>query len=419
MPEPLFRPEALDAPQSRWLGGIVVGQPLSSWVLTCATVLAALAIVLFLVLGEYTRRTRVTGQLVPNRGMAAVTSPAPGTIVDVRVEEGAQVRAGDVLAVVAVPGSTLAGGDTTQALQAAIARRRDGVEDGYSSQRQQLEAQQAGLAEQIGETRAELAQLALEAETGKQQLALAQQALDRFRTLREQRFVTELQVQQQEAAVLEIQGDVQSLARQGAALRRLLRQLEQSQRELPARLAALDADARRDDASLAQEQVETSARGEAVILAPVDGTVGTLVGLPGQAVTVGQPVLSLLPQGSELEAHLLVPSRAIGFVAPGDAVLLRYQAFPYQKFGHYRGRVLRVTRSALSPDELDTLVGDAAPAEPFYRIVVALDLPTVRAYGRDEPLRAGMRLEADVLGERRQLWEWLVEPLYSLSGTFP
>jgi hypothetical protein len=52
MPEPLLRPEALDAPQSRWLGGIVVGQPLSSWVLTCATVLAALAIVLFLVLGE-------------------------------------------------------------------------------------------------------------------------------------------------------------------------------------------------------------------------------------------------------------------------------------------------------------------------------------------------------------------------------
>ena len=38
------------------------------------------------------------------------------------------------------------------------------------------------------------------------------------------------------------------------------------------------------------------------------------------------------------------------------------------------------------------------------------------AYGRPEPLRPGMLLEADILGERRKLHEWLLEPLYSLRG---
>ena len=53
---------------------------------------------------------------------------------------------------------------------------------------------------------------------------------------------------------------------------------------------------------------------------------------------------------------------------------------------------------------------------PHYRILVALDRQDVLAYGMPEPLRPGMLLEADILGERRKLHEWLLEPLYSLRG---
>jgi membrane fusion protein len=133
-------------------------------------------------------------------------------------------------------------------------------------------------------------------------------------------------------------------------------------------------------------------------------------------VQPGQAVLSLLPAGARLEAHLVVPSRAVGFIAPGDAVRLRYQAFPYQKFGHHRGEVARISRSALSAAELPSLTGLAAAGEPAYRVVVALDRDSVRAFGKDEPLRPGMRLDADILGEQRKLWEWLFEPLHALSG---
>ena len=56
------------------------------------------------------------------------------------------------------------------------------------------------------------------------------------------------------------------------------------------------------------------------------------------------------------------------------------------------------------------------PGEPMYRITVALALPHVMAYGRPQPLAAGMQLEADVLLERRRLVEWLFEPLLGLAG---
>ncbi len=52
----------------------------------------------------------------------------------------------------------------------------------------------------------------------------------------------------------------------------------------------------------------------------------------------------------------------------------------------------------------------------MYRITVALDRQSVRAYGEEQPLAAGMQLEADVLLDRRRLIEWIFEPVLSVTG---
>lgn len=75
-----------------------------------------------------------------------------------------------------------------------------------------------------------------------------------------------------------------------------------------------------------------------------------------------------------------------------------------------------VSRSALGTGELAALLGKAPASGPYYRIVVALERQTVRAFGQDEALKPGMTLEADILGERRRLWEWVLEPLRTITG---
>ena len=54
--------------------------------------------------------------------------------------------------------------------------------------------------------------------------------------------------------------------------------------------------------------------------------------------------------------------------------------------------------------------------EPVYRITVDLPRQYITAYGRHENLKPGMLLDADIMGEKRRLIEWLVEPLYSVAG---
>jgi len=412
----LFRKEVLEARRAGWLGGIVLAQPLRLWLLTGAAVVVALSVVLFLVLGTYTRRSSVTGQLVPTHGLATVLAPETGVVAQVEVPEGGTVEAGQTLAVVRVPRATLASGDTVAALEHRLRQRREGLDTTQAAQVQVLDAQRDGLHEQLAAARRELVQVEGEVVIRERQVRIAEETLGRLRQLEDSAYVSVLQIKQQETTALEYAGQVQALQRQAQSARRSIAQLEQAARELPGQRRNAEAGYQRDTALLEQERIETEARGALAIAAPVAGVISTQLAKPGQAVQAGQPLMSLLPGDGRLEAELLVPSRAIGFIAPGDTVLLRYQAFPYQKFGHQKGRVAQISRSALSPGELGSLIGNVQAGEPYYRVTVELARQTVIAYGKDEALKPGMSLEADILGEQRRLIEWVLEPIYSLNS---
>jgi len=413
--EALFRREVLEAQRSSGLGGIALVQPLAASVLVVAAVAVALVVVLFLCLASYTRRVSVAGQLAPARGLATVVAPARGVAAEVATEEGAQVRAGQRLLRLVMPMATAAGEDAVVALQERLEARQQGLQ-AQDAARAQIAAQQAaGLRAQLTAARAEQARVDEEIHARQAQLVLAGQSLARLRELERQRYVSAAQVEQQQSSVLEFTSQIQSMRRMAAAGRRSIAQLEQALAELPGQRRSEAAGYQQALAQLGQELLENQARGAQAIKAPVSGRVASLLVKAGQAVEVGQPLLSVLPADERLEAELWVPSRAIGFVAPGDSVLLRYQAFPYQKFGHQQGTVRSVGRSALGQREQQALAV-AGAGEPYYRVTVSLRKQGVLAYGRQEMLRPGMLLEADILGERRRLVEWLFEPLYSIQG---
>lgn len=418
MSEPLFRSEVLEARRVGWLGGISLVQPIPLWLLTGFAMLAATAIVLFLSLGEYTRRSRVTGQLVPDLGLATVVAPVDGVVRQAVPEEGDQVTRGRPLVVIATPRATTGSGDMTAGLLSGIRAQRTGVEQGFASQSELLGMQGAGYERQLEAARQELGQLGSAIGIRQEQLAIASDLLAHYRKLAERGYVSRVSLGQQEQATLELAAGLAALQRQAAALRRNIAGLEQVLHALPAQQSAQAAAKMRELAELTRQRLQVEASGEVLVMAPISGMVATRLVQPGQALQAGQPLFSLLPSGSQLEAQLWVPSRAIGFIEPGDAVVLRYDAFPHEKFGHRGGTVLRISWNALSPQGLGTPAGNSLAGEPYYKVMVRLSEQSIVVYGRRESLRPGMLVEADILGERRKLYEWLLEPLYSLSGRF-
>ncbi|MCC4591840.1 HlyD family efflux transporter periplasmic adaptor subunit [Xanthomonas sacchari] len=377
----------------------------------------ATAIVLWLFFGHYTQRVHVTGLLVPRAGLISLTANTLGVIDHVGVAEGDRVASGQVLVSLSGEHTSKALGNTAASVSAQLQRQagslRQDIGDTQQLQDKQAEdnrTQQSALKEQLVQIDA---QIAIE----KKQMQLVQELVDKWSGLVAGGYIPALQVEQEQSALLADESQLRSLQQQRASTQQQLSVLNDQLTQLPLAVSAKLNDLRRQLAQVEQTLAQNEAARASELRAPASGTVSTLLVKPGASVALGQPLLAIVPDGSTLQAQILVPSQAVGFVHPGIQVTLHYQAFPYQKFGLHHGVVRSVSRSALTPGEVTLLLGGGNPpsSDPLYLARVDLADQNVEAYGRKEPLRPGMALDADMLLDRRRIVEWIFEPLYGMG----
>ncbi|MEM7044701.1 MAG: HlyD family efflux transporter periplasmic adaptor subunit, partial [Pseudomonadota bacterium] len=261
-----------------------------------------------------------------------------------------------------------------------------------------------------------------ELEVQRQRVELATANVERLIDLRERGLIAGQRWQQVEDERLDHLARLESLERERAEADQTWLTLKAEQNSLPfnhqIEIARID----RDIAALEQEIAEAEARRRIVITAPETGIITAVQAKLGDSAQTDVPLVSIIPDGSTLQAQLYLPTRARGFIKPGQRVLLRYQAFPYQKFGHHEGQIVGIAQAAIMPEELARRLPASADllsraeAGPVYPVTVALSSQTATAYGESVPLQPGMQLEADVQIETRRLVEWMFEPLYTLTG---
>ncbi|MCT6813819.1 HlyD family efflux transporter periplasmic adaptor subunit, partial [Bombella apis] len=174
-----------------------------------------------------------------------------------------------------------------------------------------------------------------------------------------------------------------------------------------------------------RQLIQAHGQSMGVINARVSGTVDGIRTVVGQRVNPGQSLLSILPDRATLQAELYVNSQAIGFVRPGQHVLLKYAAYPYQRFGLYEGEVVEVTKAPL-PERSNYAArtgqqgGSASAPQPgadVYRIRVRPNQEFVIAYGKHEKLKPGMAVDAEIAIDQRKLYQWLLDPVVSMVDT--
>ncbi|MES2603679.1 MAG: HlyD family efflux transporter periplasmic adaptor subunit [Pseudomonadota bacterium] len=407
----LFREAAIAQQGERLWGDLIVSQPLPTRIITALLAAMTLVALLWLAFNSYQRKVTVAGQLMPEGGLLEVPSPATGIVAEVLVKLDQPVIAGTPLFVV----------ELDHTLHSALP-----LSTGLL---QSLQQQQAALVRQIG---LENRNLRLVEQRFAEGMQLAKAAVAQWQQVQgEQQELLEIRARQSERGRhLQQQGLLAIADQEALQVQLLLQQQSAGQARMDLNQAqAAEAQLRQDHATamlrseqqlqrlegellqLEQQQLREVAGQRTVVTAPLAGRVTNLHLEAGMAARQQQPVMAIVPTGSVLQVELAVPSQAIGFVQPGQSVTLRFDAFPYQKFGTQQATISSIsgsTDAALSP------AGEGS--QPHFRITANLAKQTVTAYGTEQLLRPGMRLTADVSVDKRSLLEWLLEPLYSLKG---
>jgi membrane fusion protein len=275
----------------------------------------------------------------------------------------------------------------------------------------------------------EMAQLLAEQKTQSSRIGFAKSALKRNLDLAAQNYVSDAVVQEKQEAVTEQEAKLQGMLRAHTSLRRELEALLSEQAELPMRKRTQIAELKRSVNQAQQELIDLGSRKEILVTSPQAGVISGLSIKPSQLVSIERSLMMLLPQNKanpskadELEGHLFAQSKDAGFLRVGQEVMIRYGAYPYQKFGQYKATIVEVSRTPFLLTELPfPMATKAAPLlseEPVYRLRVSLDSQSAKAYGAAQPLQSGMQMEADVMLDTRTVLEWVLEPIYSLRGKY-
>jgi hemolysin D len=111
--------------------------------------------------------------------------------------------------------------------------------------------------------------------------------------------------------------------------------------------------------------------------------------------------VTIVPEGEDLIARALVLNKDMGFVAKGDPVILKLEAYPFTRYGTMAGIVTEISPDAI----VDEKRGLVFPAR------IRLTQRQFRVDGVEKTLSSGMSVSAEIVTGKRRVISYLWSPV--------
>lgn len=413
----LFRKEAVTHQGARLTGAITLAQPLSIKLTVVILVAIALAVVAFLFTAEYSRKETVKGFLIPNKGVIKSFARQGGVVEKIWVNEGDSVTKNQPLVTLVIAQNSADGTALSSQLVNQLHTQVNLLDEEITQYRAIHKKEQQNLNRKASALHAEHQALTKQLALAEQKLTLLHSQQRTINQLSKRGYASKREQESQQQALLTAKQEKQNIARLLLQQQNQINQTAFEQANLPEQYTLRINQLLRQQAELENQLAQVKNNHSYTITASHAGTVTGIQVVTGEALSPAKaqstPLLHILPKGATLVAELLLPTRSAGFVSKGQHTRLRFDAFPYQRFGFIQGEITRIDRALLTPNEVQLPI---ALQEPVYRLQATLNQQQVAAYGSTFALKSGMLFEADIMLEKRTLIEWLLEPIYSLKG---
>ena len=391
----LFRKEAmqhfLQAEEGR---GLVRVSPPWTWALLMVLLSGLGSALLGSIFGKVEVNGRGRGIIRPSSGIRMVVAKLDGTVGQIDVHSGQQVKAGDLLVRIEAP-----------PVQAQLLEAERQVQTVRKHFKVTALLQDRAHAEQSRRLRARIHKLQEQIGSQQDSIGMLERDLKRNLALERAGIVSPVTVDQ---------------ARESAAnAQRQSHLMEQALEQASQEWAGLDNSRqeslwqRRQTIQNAEVRAESLAfmLGQTRLEAPEDGMVEAMLVKPGEVVRTGQALCKLIPRDAPLHVVAFLEEKDRAFVKPGDEVKLELDQLPYAEYGTLRARIERISDDLAAPFELHEALGDnPLPNLPTFRVELRItDAGAVAKAGI--PLRSGMLMNARFTLRRQRLITLVLDPL--------
>ena len=407
-PSPLFRQVAIEAASGTQIGASLTTHWRGVAAFTAVAFALLAALVAFVAIVEYSPVHRIASFVDARSGLVRLKAPLDGRVARLAVKDGAMVRKGDLLAVIASERLREEGGGERAAVRQSVDAEKATIGREIEAARQEAAMTRLMLDKRLHGLRQERETLRADLRSGERLLASLTAQSDHVASAAAEGYLPRQQAAQKRD---EVSAQESRLASARGALARVDREIETSEAErqlIEARLAGVIESRQRASGELNRLTLQSEMGAEQAIRAPQDGRVSFASLADGQSVALGQPLFTLAPANDSLVVKLLVAPAAVASVRPGVDIKLIFRAYPQERFGLFAARVDSV-------NEIPSLPGEGAhvsgASEPMFVAIATLPGALHSPSGEVLPLKPGMLADALVPIERRTVLEWLLEPI--------
>ena len=405
----LIRPEIYDNKDDKY-GSILLIRPISFSFFTSIVLLIVVFIVLYSYFGSYRSYESLRGVVISSKGVIDITAVKSGVVWSIKTEEGKIVKKGDPLFLVKTEKKLPTGGVDIKILQ-QLKYEVTLIESQIKEAKDIHEIHISMIEKNIHESTKELSYLKIKNNIHKkshdsisEDVALYEDSLKKGQVTASQYRDKLYQQQQLEIELLQ---DVIDISKLQAKITEANNEIQKSKAELSTTLNNL----LQKQTEIRKQIINNNSESEYVLESPVDGKVSVLLAKLGLHVNNNDLLLTILPSNSTLQAEFYAPSRSIGFSTVNQEVLVRYDAFPYQKYGLHHGKIVSISETILQPEHVSKSI---KITEPVYKILVELDKQYIETGNNKYNLQPGMALDGRFLGQKMKIIEWVLEPMLSL-----
>jgi hemolysin D len=153
---------------------------------------------------------------------------------------------------------------------------------------------------------------------------------------------------------------------------------------------------------LRRRLIVLQAPADAVVLEVANRTIGSVV-------REAETLFVLVPRDVALQAEVRIEGKDIGQITVGQPVRIKFEAFPFQKYGTATGEVRVISQDSFSPDP--KAEGAYRASAPYYRVLVDLRDSHLRLPPERVQLIPGMAVTAELKVGKRTVISYFLYPL--------
>ncbi|ABG15408.1 MULTISPECIES: HlyD family secretion protein [Yersinia pseudotuberculosis complex] len=416
----IFRRDAVEYIRTKWLGKALLTSGYSTTFIAALCAIFLVLLITLIIYGTYTRRINVNGEVISQPHPINIFSPQQGFITKKWVEVGDIVRKGQHLYQIDVSRTTFSGNVSLNSLE-AINNQLSQIDSIINNTQKNKELTLLNLRQQLAQyQKAHKKSQELVDNAGKGMDDM-RRTMASYGTYQRQGLITKDQLTNQRSLFYQQQNAFQSLNTQ---LIQESLQIAKLESEISTRASDFDNDISQylfQKGDLKRQLAEVDASGMLLINSPSDGKIENMSVTQGQMVNVNDSLVQLTPSDNPYYCLVLwVPNNSVPYINTGDKVNIRYDAFPFEKFGQFPGRIISISNVPVSQQEIASYniaprLPNGGLIEPYYKVIVALDDIHFRYQSKPLMLSNGLKANVTLFLEKRPLYQWMLSPFYDIK----